>query len=150
MIRTLLLLALIAPICRAQRTLDTLVGTSRILLVFAPSDQDLRYPQQFALLATHSAEMKQRDLLVLPLLLQSGPAVTPAVLGSAVGPAMPDKEATLTRHRFHIASKDFVAILVGKDGGEKFHSCRPVSLQQLIQLIDAMPMRQEEMRRSGH
>lgn len=40
----------------------------------------------------------------------------------------------------------FQLILIGKDGGEKFHSDEPVTLQQLYGLIDAMPMRKAEIK----
>ena len=36
-------------------------------------------------------------------------------------------------------------LLIGKDGGIKYESNRPVSLIQLFELIDSMPMRQDEM-----
>lgn len=40
----------------------------------------------------------------------------------------------------------FVAILVGKDGGEKYRSADPIAPQTLFDLIDAMPMRRREIR----
>ena len=36
-------------------------------------------------------------------------------------------------------------LLIGKDGGIKYESNRSVSLIQLFELIDSMPMRQDEM-----
>ena len=36
-------------------------------------------------------------------------------------------------------------LLIGKDGGIKYESKRSVSLIQLFELIDSMPMRQDEM-----
>jgi hypothetical protein len=40
----------------------------------------------------------------------------------------------------------FAAVLVGRDGGEKLRSAEPVPAEKLFDLIDAMPMRQREMR----
>jgi hypothetical protein len=37
-------------------------------------------------------------------------------------------------------------ILVGKDGAEKQRSQTPIDLAMLFRTIDAMPMRQQEMR----
>ena len=37
------------------------------------------------------------------------------------------------------------SLLIGKDGGIKYESKRSVSLIQLFELIDSMPMRQDEM-----
>ena len=41
--------------------------------------------------------------------------------------------------------QSFRILLIGKDGGIKFESNRSVSLIQLFELIDSMPMRQDEM-----
>lgn len=43
----------------------------------------------------------------------------------------------------------FTLILVGKDGGEKYRSEKPAPAAELFALIDAMPMRQSEMRRAS-
>lgn len=45
------------------------------------------------------------------------------------------------------ASEPFVLVLVGKDGGEKYRSSRPVLPSAIFDIIDAMPMRQAEMYR---
>lgn len=44
----------------------------------------------------------------------------------------------------------FTFILVGRDGGEKLRSSEVVSAEKLFGLIDAMPMRKDEMRRKGN
>ena len=36
-------------------------------------------------------------------------------------------------------------LLIGKDGGIKFESSRTISILRLFELIDSMPMRQDEM-----
>ena len=41
--------------------------------------------------------------------------------------------------------KSFRILLIGKDGGIKYESNRSVSLIHLFELIDSMPMRQDEM-----
>ena len=47
----------------------------------------------------------------------------------------------------HITTTDqsFRILLIGKDGGIKYESNQYVSLIQLFELIDSMPMRQDEM-----
>ena len=47
----------------------------------------------------------------------------------------------------HITTNDqsFRILLIGKDGGIKYESNQYVSLIQLFELIDSMPMRQNEM-----
>ena len=41
----------------------------------------------------------------------------------------------------------FTVILIGKDGGEKYRSANMLTTNRLFATIDAMPMRQAEMRR---
>lgn len=40
----------------------------------------------------------------------------------------------------------FQVLLIGKDGGIKMRSARPVAAEDILSLIDSMPMRQQEMR----
>jgi hypothetical protein len=40
----------------------------------------------------------------------------------------------------------FEVILIGKDGGVKLRAKTPISIQELFSLIDAMPMRRQELR----
>ncbi|TLV02884.1 DUF4174 domain-containing protein [Dyadobacter luticola] len=46
------------------------------------------------------------------------------------------------------SASSFTFILVGRDGGEKFRSSDVVSAEKLFGLIDAMPMRKSEVKRS--
>jgi Domain of unknown function (DUF4174) len=55
-------------------------------------------------------------------------------------------ESTAARSRFRVEDGAFATILVGRDGGEKFRSAEPIPAGKLFDLIDAMPMRQREMR----
>ncbi len=55
------------------------------------------------------------------------------------------KEEAL-RKRFRI-TKTPVWILIGKDGGEKARWTKPPKPEELFRKIDAMPMRQSEMRK---
>ena len=48
--------------------------------------------------------------------------------------------------KYKAAVQGFTFILVGKDGGEKLRSTKPVSLKKLFGTIDAMPMRKQEMK----
>ena len=54
-------------------------------------------------------------------------------------------ESAAARSRFRVEDGAFAAVLVGRDGGEKFRSSEPVPAEKLFGLIDAMPMRQREM-----
>jgi hypothetical protein len=48
----------------------------------------------------------------------------------------------------HPTGTGFCVTLIGKDGQEKFKSDRPVDPEALFSLVDGMPMRRHEMRRT--
>ncbi len=143
--RVLVVMFLWLPMGFAQQTLATLKDTHRVLLVFAPSDHDPRYLQQMQMLEHHGAEMQERDLVLLPVVTEAGPQITPETLRVICGPGLSAEEQMLARHRLKIAPEAFVAILLGKDGGEKLRVTAPVSIDRLNRTIDAMPMRRDEM-----
>ncbi|GAC1649141.1 MAG: hypothetical protein NVS9B15_08220 [Acidobacteriaceae bacterium] len=134
----------------AQQTLATYRKTSRVLLVFAPGDRDRRYRQQLTQLADHHADLHERDVVVLPIFLRQGMPVASDTLHAILGPGLPDDEQVVIRRRFGVAPKDFAVLLLGKDGGEKYRSAEPISIDHLDHLIDAMPMRQQEMHPRQH
>jgi hypothetical protein len=49
------------------------------------------------------------------------------------------------RLRYGVGEGDFLAVLVGRDGTEKHRSTEPIPPGELFRMIDAMPMRREEM-----
>jgi hypothetical protein len=51
------------------------------------------------------------------------------------------------RDKFGVGDAPFAVVLVGKDGTVKFKSNLPISAGKVFATIDAMPMRQEEMKR---
>lgn len=81
------------------------------------------------MLAGYESGIEERDLLVIPHFENDA-----------------GEEATSLRDRFDVGSGMFTAVLVGKDGGEKFRSRNPIPPQDLFERIDAMPMRRREMR----
>jgi hypothetical protein len=54
--------------------------------------------------------------------------------------------AAEARRQLNVEAGALAVVLVGKDGGVKFRSDRPVPPEQIFDLIDAMPMRRQEMR----
>lgn len=145
--KLLLALALIPMTAPAQQTLSTLVGRNRILLVFAPTTLDGRYAQQLEAFNHHEADLRARDLIVIPLVQQPGPANLSPALRALQPPHISDGEQLTLRHRFHIAASEFAVVLVGKDGTEKLRTTEPITIVALNRTIDAMPGRQDEMRK---
>ena len=49
------------------------------------------------------------------------------------------------RSKLNLEEGLFTALLIGKDGGEKLRSQKPVPMAEIFALIDSMPMRKQEM-----
>lgn len=100
---------------------------SRVLVVLA---HDLQSPQ-LAEQRRHFEGMKlgaaERDLVLIQ-------------------PTADSPEAIALKTALGLGNEPFQAVLVGKDGGAKLRFTRPITGQELVATIDAMPMRQNEMR----
>jgi hypothetical protein len=100
---------------------------ARVLVVVSPEPNDARLVQQKAIYRSIRQGAEERDM-----------ALVEAVGNNA--------EARALRRSLSLGD-GFRAVLVGKDGGVKLSSAEPLGADQLFPLIDAMPMRQDEMRR---
>ncbi len=117
--------------------LQRYVGKSRVLLVFAPGEDDPALTEQRRILAFAAQEARQRDLVVVEI-----------VGTQASGPAMSTDDALQAlRKRFGVPSAAFRTVLVGKDGGAKLSEAAPIEADRLFAVVDAMPMRRREMGR---
>ncbi len=125
----------------AVTTLARLRDQYRPLLIFAPGPNDPQLEIQIRTLQEHAAAVQDRNLAVIALPYQ---APTPSQL--QLSPA----DAEAARRRFGIEPDQFAVILLGKDGGQKLRSGKPLSMERLAKTIDAMPMRQDEMKAKGH
>ena len=145
---TLLLLFLAPALAHIQNapSLVALRDKSRVLLIFAPSDRTPEFQRQLALLSKHVYDLRQRDLVLLPVVTITSPLKDASKLRVAYPPVATQTEQLNLRHRFHVAPHQFTVILIGKDGGEKLRQKTPVAIDELNATIDAMPMRQDEMR----
>jgi hypothetical protein len=127
-----------APAPAGIVSLASLRGTARPLLIFAPKPDDSQLEIQLRRLHDNAAAIAERDIVVIAIPYQS-PSPTQAMLTG--------DDAQTARRRFNIAPGDFAVILLGKDGGEKLRSAKPISIDKLRDTIDAMPMRQQEEQR---
>lgn len=109
----------------------------RPLIVSAPSDRSAELARQTALLDPHLDALRERDMVVVAIVGQT--------VRSLVGPPVAAKAGAL-RHHLGLDTNTFQVVLVGKDTGVKLRSNEPVSAGELFTLIDAMPMRRQEMR----
>lgn len=131
---TMLMTAVALPAVSADALdIDALRWRSRVLVVLAPRADDPRLVEQRRLFEAAGAAARDRDLVWLA---ETG-----------------DEARSRGLHRrFGVARTEFRSILVGKDGGAKLSAAEPIAPARLFAEIDAMPMRQDEMRglsRSG-
>ena len=116
----------------------------RLLFVFAPTDSNAMRAEQEAASEGRDPGFRERDLLVLTVTGQNrgtqraAPGAEPQPLTAAA--------ARRLRARFDVPDDAFRVVLVGKDGTEKRREAEPVSARSVFDTIDAMPMRQREMR----
>lgn len=124
----------------------------RPLLIVAPSPEASAYQDQQRRLAPEAvrAGLADRDMLVLHLFAEGeSKLVRPSTGDATAVQALTADDAAALRERFGVPRDAFAVILVGKDGTEKRRDEALVAPSTLFQTIDAMPMRQREMREDG-
>lgn len=113
---------------------------NRVLLIFAPSVDNRDYQQQMQLFDQHQNGFTDRDLVLVQVL---------ATDKSYANKQLIDESSVANlRSRFGVDKDNFRVILVGKDGGVKRQDATPVPATAIFEQIDAMLMRQQEMRYS--
>lgn len=110
---------------------------NRILLIFSPSDDFPAYLEQNQIFEDNQPAIKERDLVIFKVMNQKGMAP-----GSK---ALSQQEVKSLREHLGIEEK-FVTVLIGKDGTVKRKYEKVVKMETINAIIDAMPMRQREMR----
>ena len=117
----------------------------RLVFVLAPDDTSEALVRQDEAFAGRDAGFRERDLLLLTVTgsdrgtYRTVPGTDPLPLTEAA--------ARRLRGRFDVAPDAFRVVLVGKDGREKRRDAEPVPARSLFDTIDAMPMRQREIRK---
>ncbi len=101
---------------------EQITGKRQLLIFGQPQSQLVL--QQLELLKKDAAGVEERDIII----------------------TLVAKENPIFKKYKMEASKRLTIILVGKDGGEKHRTYNVITAQQLFALVDAMPMRQAEMR----
>jgi hypothetical protein len=114
---------------------------NRVLLIFSPTDADPFFEALNRNISEELSEMNHRDLIVLRV-FETAPSFIEEKLLSP-------EDAEKLRERFRVRAGRFTVILIGKDGGVKMVRENQVELREIFDLIDGMPMRQQEMRQKG-
>ena len=110
----------------------------RVLLIFGRDLND-SVVEQGDRLDEKRPEAHERQLTVLTV-------VNGIVSNSGRHESLPSAEALRAKFRVNDQTP-FTVILVGKDGQEKLRDNAPVEASALFELIDSMPMRQDEIKK---
>ena len=119
----------------------------RLLFVFAPSETHDALQAQMSALAEASEGLRDRDMRLFTIVAEG--TSRRRTVASAPGQPITAAAVRRLRNRFDVPLDAVRVILVGKDGTEKRREAEPVSVRALFDQIDAMPMRQREMRRDS-
>ena len=111
---------------------------NRLLLIFAPDDNDSLFKKLQSEIITQEVEVEDRDLVVFEVLERGPSRMNRALLDQS-------KVESIRRH-FSIPQRSFRVILIGKDGGIKLKRNDQIDLETIFELIDSMPMRKDEIR----
>jgi len=103
---------------------------NRVLLIFSPNTYNSDYRDQVDALKKETGGIKERDLKIFYALEQTSASVK--------GTLVP--EETIDELR-----SEFVVLLIGKDGDEKYRNDEFLTANKLFKEIDSMPMRKLEM-----
>ncbi|MEO6523683.1 MAG: DUF4174 domain-containing protein [Mucilaginibacter sp.] len=99
---------------------------NRSVLIFADKANNVNVIQQINILKADAKGIHDRDIIY-------------RVITYSTGNVQQYK-------KWGVTNVPFTVILIGKDNGEKLRSHEPVSLTRLFDLIDNMPMRQQEIK----
>jgi len=110
----------------------------RVLLMFAPGAADARAADFERMVAARACDLDDRDVVVGRVY-----ATGPSRLGDA---ALGAGAAADIRREHAVAEDAFSVVLLGKDGGAKLRESAVPDPDSVFALIDAMPMRIDEMR----
>ena len=119
--------------------LDAYQWKNRIILVFAPSSDSDAYKRQMQEFEGQEDGILDRDLIILEL-FDNGESRWGDM-------SLSERVASRMRRQFDVGEGEFSIFLIGKDGTVKLRSAVPVSVTEIFILIDAMPMRQQEILR---
>ena len=112
---------------------------NRLLFLFASSEEEQAHLTLKKEIALQGKEIRDRDLLIFHVLEKGESRLGTERLSSG--------QAFSLRKHLSVPPGQFMIILIGKDGGEKLRQDRLVELKEIFRIIDAMPMRQQEMRK---
>ena len=114
---------------------------NRLLMVCSPSQDDPNYQSLKKEMQDQRNGLKDRDILVFEVFEKGQSRLDDSPLKK--------DSADLLRKQFGIRPGQFCILFIGKDGEEKRRWESMVGLEVIFSVVDAMPMRQREMKENG-
>ncbi|MBD3275231.1 MAG: DUF4174 domain-containing protein [Candidatus Marinimicrobia bacterium] len=122
-------------------SMDDFLWENRPILIFVESPENANYQALTQQIEQERAGIKDRDIVILHLISKGQ---------SFLGDRPISKESARNiRQRFQPNSEVMTVVLVGKDGTEKARKTGLIDITTFFPIIDAMPMRQREMRQQN-
>ncbi|WP_169315238.1 DUF4174 domain-containing protein [Bernardetia litoralis] len=118
---------------------------NRIVVIFSENKENDIFKKQIQLFLENKEELKERDLVIFQVFKNEGRNPNQKIISNS------DIELLQKRFDFHFDTENknnFAVFLVGKDGGTKLKTeNKTLNIENLFGVIDAMPMRQSEIKR---
>ncbi|MCW9708605.1 DUF4174 domain-containing protein [Fodinibius salsisoli] len=128
---------LMAQNSHSPADLDQYQWENRLLLIFAPSDTSDFFHTQISEFEGRKKGFHDRDLKTLYLLGDG----TSQVEGEPISVLATEQ----LYEDYNVPENTMTVILIGKDGTEKLRTGQLLTILKLFSVIDAMPMRKQEM-----
>lgn len=122
-------------------TMDDFLWENRPILIFVESPDNANYQALTQQIKDERAGIMDRDIVILHLIVEGQSLLDNQPIS--------EKSAQEIRQRFQPNPDMMTVVLVGKDGTEKARKTGLVDITSLFPIIDAMPMRQREMRQQN-
>jgi hypothetical protein len=133
------------PTCAVvPKSLAAMKDCYRPLLVFSANGDDLRLKRQVEILDKAADDMMDRFVLFTPVVPDGRRVSTPADSPYTI---LSGEQMSAMRSLFHIATGEFVVLLLDEDGSVLLRATGPVDADRLNALIDKTPRRQQEAAR---
>jgi hypothetical protein len=100
----------------------------RRILIFAPDTTNALLKHQNQIFQNEVSACKERDIIIENYSIKT--------------------EKKYYFDKYQVSIRDFTVLLIGKDGFVKFRSKEVVEAKRFYALIDAMPMRKDELRKN--
>jgi monofunctional biosynthetic peptidoglycan transglycosylase len=119
----------------AETLVEGMEWSERLVVLSAPDDGDARTSVQLGRLLARASDLDAREVRIVTLLGARG--------GRVAGRTLGERQVGELRRLWGLTDRWTVA-LVGKDGGVKARWDAPLEPDEILALIDAMPMRRRE------